>query len=282
MHHKTKMMSYCEKTWSQVMRTCKRQKKAVEQEEGMKDCITLTGMVLTSSPMKEYDRRIELLSRERGRISAFAQGARKSGSALSGCTIPLIYGKFVFYEGKNSYSLRSASIQKSFGEIAEDYDKTCYAAYFSEMIRYLCKENMEASDELLLLYITLQVMQRGNIPLKLIRIVFEMRMLMLSGQGIELFECLECGKTGCHEVYFQAGGLLCEDCKKKHEELKNSAPFVISPDALYTLQFILSSKLGKLYSFLVSDEVLEELVEFMKIYMKKFLPYKFKSLEFLS
>lgn len=248
----------------------------------MRDLIKLTGMVLLSSPMKEYDRRIEILTRERGKISAFAQGARKSGSALSGCTIPLIYGEFMLYEGKNSYSLRSASIQKSFGELADDYDKACYAAYFTEMLRYLSKENIEASEELLLLYITLQVMQRGEIPLELIRIVFEMRMMMISGQGLELFECLDCGKTGSHQIYFQAGGLLCGDCAGKHVELKSAAPFVLSGDALYTLQFILSAKPERLYTFLVSDEVLEELIRFMRSYLEKYLPYKFKSLEIMD
>ena len=49
----------------------------------MRETVALTGMILTASPMKEYDRRVEILTRERGRISAFAQGARKVGSALS-------------------------------------------------------------------------------------------------------------------------------------------------------------------------------------------------------
>ena len=248
----------------------------------MNDTVTVTGMVLTSSPMKEYDRRVELLTREKGRISAFAQGARKSGSALSGCTIPLIYGEFMVYEGRSSYSLRSASIQKSFGEIAADYDKTCYAAYFSEMARYVCRENMDASDELLLLYITLLAMQKDKMPLKLIRVVYELRLLMISGQGLELFACLDCGRTDCASVYFQAGGLLCESCAEKHTELKNARPFVLSGDALYSLQFILSAPLEKLYTFLLSDSVLEELIHFMRAYMGKFLPYKFKSLEFLD
>lgn len=248
----------------------------------MKDLITLTGMVILSSPIKEYDRRIELLTRERGLISAFAQGARKSGSALCGCTIPFIYGEFVLFEGRNSYSLKSGSIKKSFGEIAEDYDRACYAAYFTEIARYLCKENMEASPELLLLYITLQVMQRGEIPLPLIRIVYEMRMLMISGQGLNLFGCVDCGKTGVHEVYLQTGGLLCPDCAKKHPESKKASPICLSGDALYTLQFILSQKPENLYSFLVSDGVLKELRQFMQRYLAHFLPHKFKSLEFLE
>ena len=42
---------------------------------GLREIVTLTGMVLVSSPLKEYDKRIEILTREQGRIPAFAQGA---------------------------------------------------------------------------------------------------------------------------------------------------------------------------------------------------------------
>ena len=40
----------------------------------MAETVTFTGMVLIASPMKEYDKRIEVLTKERGRISAFARG----------------------------------------------------------------------------------------------------------------------------------------------------------------------------------------------------------------
>lgn len=247
----------------------------------MKETIVLTGMILTASPMKEYDRRVELLTRERGRISAFAQGARKVNSALSACTIPFTFGEFTIYEGRSSYNVKSAVIQKFFGDIAQDYDMTCYASYFAEMAQYFTRENMEAPHELLLLYVTLLAMQNKRVPFRLVRVIYEMRMMMIEGQGLELFECIRCHQPGTRAVYFAEGGLLCEACSAKDKELKRVYPLILSADALYSLQYIVSSPLERLYSFTVADTVQEELERFMRSYLGRYLPHHFKSLDFI-
>lgn len=247
----------------------------------MGDVITLTGMILVAAPIKEYDKRIELLTKERGRISAFAQGARKQNSALSACTIPFTFGEFQLYEGRSSYNLQSAVISNYFGEIAQDYDALCYASYFAEVAQYLSRENIEAGNELNLIYITLKAIIAGKVPLKLIKIIYEMRYLALEGEGIELFTCLRCGSENAYDVYMREGGLICADCASKDKNLINEYPIRLSHDARYTLQYILSSRVEKLYTFTVSDEVLEELQQFMKRYLARYMPHRFKTLDFI-
>lgn len=242
----------------------------------------MTGLILTALPLKEYDRRVELLTKEKGKISAFAQGARKGTSALSACTTPFTFGEYTLYAGRSSYNLRAGAIQKYFGDIAQDYDMTCYASYFAEMAQYLTRENIEAPEELLLLYVTLSAMQKKLVPFALIRIIFEMRMMRLTGQGIELFQCLYCQGSKVNTVYFRAGGLVCPQCAAREKELAGQYPFVLSPDALYTLQYIVTAPMEKLYSFTVSEEVLSELERFMQGYLGRYMPHEFKALKFLE
>ena len=73
------------------------------------------------------------------------------------------------------------------------------------------------------------------------------------------------------------GGLLCRGCRGKISDGK-----VLLPSSLYTLQYVISAPVEKLYNFIVKNEVLQELEGLMDAYLQEYLHKSFKSLEILE
>lgn len=235
------------------------------------------GMVLSAATIGEYDKRVVLLTKERGRISAFARGARRPRSPLSASTEPFTFGEFYIYRGRDSYTIEQVEVRNFFPELRTDLDRLYMGLYFCEVADYFTREGMDATVELNLLYLSLRALLVSSIPDALVRYIYEFRMLAEEGVAPRIFSCIRCGGTeGLHHFYVGEAGIICDRC---HD---GRTGITVSETAVYTLQRILSSPMEKLYTFTVSDAVMQELKDVVGRYFQANTDKKFQTLTMLS
>lgn len=244
----------------------------------MQDSIKLTGIVLTAMPILEYDKRLTLLTKEKGRVTAFAKGARKAKSNLMACSQPFTFAEFTAYRGKDAYTILTADKVNYFESLRESIESVSYGFYFCELAGFFTRENNQEKEMLKLLYQSLRALTKENLKPRLVRVVYELKAIYLNGEGPQVFFCIHC-KSDQNLRYFDAflGGILCENCRKTAGNL-----LVLSDSTIYALQYILSSPIEKLYTFQVNDIVLGELERISNDYRKLHIDREIKSEEMLN
>lgn len=244
----------------------------------MADQIKVMGMVIASAPIGEHDKRIVLLTRERGKISAFARGARRPGSQLMAPSESFAFGSFYLIYGRDSYTLINAEISNYFRELADDITMTYTACYFLELASYYAVENQDSSQMLNLIYAAFRALLNTNIDNRLVRYIYELKILVLNGEYPEFFQCCRCGGGENISGFSVAhNGVVCDGCR---DGIKDT--ITICQSTLYTLQYIVCTDIGKLFTFKVSPEVLSELRMVMARCMNTYIDRRMNSLEILD
>ena len=148
----------------------------------MRDTVTLRGVVIRTQPIGEYDKRLVILTRERGKITAFARGVRRAKSPLIAAVNPFVFAEFSLYEGRNSYTLAGAEVKEYFSDLARMMPAVFYGYYVLEMAEYFGQEGLEARDTVDLIYVTLKALMKGSLSAELIRRIYEIRSFVINGE----------------------------------------------------------------------------------------------------
>lgn len=244
----------------------------------MVETITVVGIVISQMSISEYDKRLVLLTKELGKITAFVRGARKPNSPFLAGSQPMAFGEFTLYRGRNSYTVTSIKVTEYFSNTMHDIDSMYMGMYFLELSDYYGREGLDASDTIKLLYVALKALNKNVIPKELVRRIFELRLLVINGEYPDMFSCINCGAKEKLDYFdLRHNGMVCSNCHGNIPERSK-----VLPSTLYALQYIVTSPFEKLFSFNVKEEVLVQLKNIIGEYMKKRINKKFNSLEFLE
>lgn len=211
---------------------------------------TVTGIVLSAVPAGEYDKLIVLLTAQRGKIRAFARGARRVNNPLMAAANVFAFGEFQVYEGRTAYSVSQASVKNYFGELRQDFEGACYGQYFLEFADYYTRENADGLDYLKLVYQSLRALSVPSLPRILVRYIYELKAMVYSGECPQTFEQFE--------------------------------SWNLNPSTLYALRYVVASPVEKLYTFALSGEVCAEFGRVVTWMRKRYVDQPFKSLEILE
>ena len=242
--------------------------------------LVLTGIVLGSQPVGEFDRRLSLLTCEKGRISAFARGARRPMSSLRAVSRLFTYAKFTVYPGRDSYTVTKCETPVFFDEITMDPEKTYYGMYFCELLEYFTRENSDEKEQVKLLFTAFKALIKDAVPPELIRRVFELRAISNFGEMPNVFECCVCGKKeDAAGWYFdlRQGRITCSNCRYEGDMIKP-----VSETVRYAMHFCITAPYKKLFAFGLTPEVYKTFNEVIDTYMKLRIDKPLKTIELIE
>lgn len=175
-------------------------------------------IVLSTMKFRETSKIARLYTREFGRVSVLAKGARAAKSPFRSALEPMNHVAAVIYKKDNRelQLLSQCDVLTSFKHLSEEMEKLQTALAALELVNVVTheEERNEELFELLLSFLT--AVNDATKNLKVALYYFEMRLTGLLGFQPELDVCSQCGRSAEElngDAYkFGQSGILCRRC----------------------------------------------------------------------
>ncbi len=176
---------------------------------------------------------VTMMTREFGKITALAKGARRPKSPFEAALDVLAICRIVFLHKSSGAMdlLTEAKLDRRFRSSSSELKRLYSAYYIVELLRILTEENDPHPDLFDLACQTIGLIDDPSedvlkVDVELMR--FELQMLRLLGHMPMLTKCVGCGRerTTRNEVRFglNAGGLLCHQCQRGQSNVVTVSP----------------------------------------------------------
>ena len=243
---------------------------------------TANGLVVRRHDLGEYDRILTLFTREQGKVSAVAKGARRNKSRVSGATELFTYSRFLLGTGKNLDVVSQCEISESFPELRYDLERLARATYFCELLdRMTLDRDASAAEALFELTLSaLTLLQRADSYLDAVVHAFELHLLAILGYAPVLDHCVKCGEPLEHrQVGFSPvlGGTLCN-----RDRYQSDDAVTLSQDALHLLQSLLNPESETILLLRPTARTASEVDRALRWFVRARVDRDLKSADFLD
>ncbi len=182
-------------------------------------------IVLRARDYSESDRIVTLLTREFGKLSGIAKGAKASRRRFERKLEPFSHVNLFFRRrphGQLVFITRAEPGDSPPPVLEDDLAKIALGSYMLELADALTSEEAEAADAYDVLGRALATLGRGAVTLAM-RQSFELNLLRTAGFGLEFAHCRICGLPETAQggaVYFVVarGGVVCARCRPQAPE----------------------------------------------------------------
>ncbi|MBQ4109881.1 MAG: DNA repair protein RecO [Clostridia bacterium] len=241
------------------------------------EVITLNGVVLRETEIKENDKILTVATDALGKISVYCKGAKKINSKLSVGMGALSLLEMELKSGNDGmYILTGSRTAVDFSGITRDLEAYAYCNYILHVCDDLFLEDEPFPELFKLLLNTVYLYSQNKKNKELIKCTFELRSLFISGYAFDSDMCEDCGaedKLSYIDLY--NGGIYCEECGKQYECNK------VSADIIKVIKHITYAEEKKLFSYSLPPELIKELSIISTNYIKICLEKRYSSLEYL-
>lgn len=210
------------------------------------------GIVLGQIPMRDQDKKLIILTEDMGLIEAIARKVNGARSSLSATAEVLAYSDFCLYAGKSGYVVNSADLNQNFYDLRMDLEKLALASYFCELTRFILPDRDNGGACLKLLLNTLWLLEKGKRSPTLLKAIYELRLLSISGFAPDLSGCLRCGEEEGLTFFPVDGTLLCAECVGT---MPPDRPRMALPQPVFlAMRYICEADDEKLFSFRLTPD----------------------------
>ena len=241
--------------------------------------LTTKGIVIKEQTIGEHDKLVTILTEDNGVIRAFVTKAKNIKNKFLSVTELFAFSRLQIYSGREKYIINNGEVIDLFFDIRNDLEKLALAQFFCEVVFVINPDNIQSSSILRLLLNCLSFLSKGSKGPELIKAIFELRILTISGFMPDLIMCKKCNSYNSEIMHFSidSSNILCNNCFTSEPDC-SYAP--LSAGVFSAMRHIIYSDFNKLFSFDLSDTAIKNLSKISEDYFKSKIDYKFKTLDF--